>query len=139
MKYFDVLKTIKIGPYKVETVQSNTATIEKGRLLDTVSFDRQYIAQREDEYKPVQAREENGGTGKNNVVHQVSTEHDTKEDEYIVKKIVGHPVKNGRFLYHVRWYEYSPDTDTDRLKDHVPNHFIRHYWKWQVRQGFSAN
>lgn len=101
------LSAKKTGLYKAKTVQSYTVTMENNEVLDPVSRSRLFITQRNDKNEPLQVREENVRTKKNNQLPKERTEDDTDEDKYVVKKIVSHTIEDGRTQYRLRWYGHT--------------------------------
>lgn len=130
------LQAKKLGPYFLKKVWSITAQLDKEGIENIVSSDRSSIATRKE--KLVMHRKNNDN--KIDVTDNMTTRLDftersrNKAGEYVVDKIVGHDVVNGKTIYHVRWYGYEAKQNTARRADHHPDHFIKIYWRRRNRQ-----
>lgn len=121
------LKTRKIRPFKVTSVQSHTITFDDNGIETTVSIDKAFLA------RQINDLSQSLPTADHQFVER-SVSSETPPDtppigiEHGVEKIIWHSEPLTDWRYTVQWYESVPADDTDEPAD-IPKHFITRYWR----------
>ena len=137
------------GPHRVKNATTDTLTIDRNGLLDTVSIKRVSKAP-----QPPLARvpppiasstirappptRTNPAVQRTQTTVSVDPESQVPVDlysaeleadmEYAIERVVAHgETEAGTPIYHVRWYGYGPEDDTWEPAENLPAKFIRRY------------